>query len=121
MAQNTAQAEHSRSRSPRRSNAPLRITQAPKANLDAEVLRATGSHANDTLEVRSSTYNPSVQMPYTSEELLYLVEPNRSTVKGSSITGDDMNDTPINNLISVQGNPDSINDTSTNVQRNLYD
>jgi len=76
-----------------------------KADLDAEMLR-TRTIRGDTLEGRSSVYNPALKMPYTSEELLFLVEPGRkeTTINGSSNTGEDMAETPTNALISVQGN-----------------
>ena len=59
-------------------------------------------------------------MPYTSEELLYLMEPNRSTVKGSSIGGDENDEANINTLVSVQGNLDSVNG-APNPNRHLLD
>ena len=49
-----------------------------KADLNAELSRtaiAQDRKGASLLEMPQSVYNPNLQLPYTSEELLYLVEP----------------------------------------------
>lgn len=81
-----------------------------KADLNAELSRtaiAQDRKGASLLEMPQSVYNPNLQLPYTSEELLYLVEPaqkNEASIDQSIYDGEQ---TPTNGHFSIQGNHDT--------------
>lgn len=84
--------------------------QQRRADLNAEVAR-TGAKLTGTslLEVQRVTYNAASNLPYTSEELIYMVQSKNTAVlpditKMANSSTEDAFETNTNALLSVEGN-----------------